>query len=73
MRRFRGTSRARARRPPRDGFAKPLAQVTLGPPVAAELAKAYGEAGIGLFPTAERAVQAYAGASGYQQFREEIS
>ena len=57
----------------RDGFRKPLAQVTLRPPVDAQLAKAYGEVGVGLFPTAERAVQAYAGVSAYEAFRAQIS
>jgi acetate---CoA ligase (ADP-forming) subunit alpha len=45
---------------------------SMGPGVDPEVLRMYSEAGIGVFPTADRAVGAFAGVVGYAQFRREI-
>ncbi len=50
----------------------PFAIASLQPASEPELLHTYVEAGIGLFPTADRAVRAFAGVARYAAFRREI-
>ena len=45
---------------------------SMGPATEPELVRMYADAGIGVFPTADRAVGAFAGVVGYAKFRREI-
>ena len=55
-----------------QSIAKPVAMIVSEHGPDAELLRRYSEAGIGLFPTAERAVHAFAGVARYAEFRRDI-
>ena len=56
----------------RNASVKAVAQVGMAAEPNPDLARAYSEAGIGLYPTAERAVEAYSHAAGYAAFLREV-